>query len=76
MAKKNFEESLKRLEQITRELEEGELSLDGSLKMFDEGMKLADYCNEKLNEAQQKVNLLLNRDGKLSPQAYALPDEE
>lgn len=65
MAKRSFEESLERLEQITEELEGGNLSLEESLKKFDEGVKLADYCNQKLQEAQEKVNLLLKKNGRL-----------
>lgn len=65
MAKRSFEESLERLELITKELESGSLSLEESLKKFDEGVKLADLCNQTLLEAQQKVNLLLKKDGQL-----------
>ncbi|MFN2366156.1 MAG: exodeoxyribonuclease VII small subunit [Desulfurivibrionaceae bacterium] len=62
MAKKNFEESLAKLERITEELESGDLTLEESLKKFDEGVKLAEFCNHKLDEAQQKVNILLKKD--------------
>jgi exodeoxyribonuclease VII small subunit len=65
MAKKNFEESLAKLEKITAELESGELSLEESLKRFDEGVKLAELCNRKLDEAQSKVNLLLKKGDEL-----------
>jgi len=65
MAKKTFESALARLEQITRDLEDGDLSLENSLKKFDEGIKLADYCNQKLTEAKTKVEILLNKDGEL-----------
>ena len=65
MAKKNFEESLAKLEQITAELESGELSLEDSLKMFDEGVKLAEFCNRKLDEAHKKVNILLKKGDEL-----------
>jgi len=64
MAKKTFEDSLKKLEEITRELEDGDLSLEASLKKFEEGMALSDFCNSKLNDAQKKVNILLKKDGK------------
>jgi len=67
VAKKNFEEALARLEEITKELESGEPSLEESLKKFDEGVKLADFCNSKLEEAQQKISLLLNRNGLITP---------
>ncbi len=70
MAKKTFETALSRLEEIARELEEGELSLESSLKKFDEGIKLADYCNKKLSEAKAKVEILLNKDGELKTQPF------
>jgi exodeoxyribonuclease VII small subunit len=63
MAKKSFEDSLAKLENITTELESGDLGLEESLKRFDEGVKLAEFCNRKLNEAQQKVNILLKKEG-------------
>ncbi|NTV15036.1 MAG: exodeoxyribonuclease VII small subunit [Desulfobulbaceae bacterium] len=65
MAKRSFEESLERLERISEELESGKLSLEESLKKFEEGVKLADICNQTLLEAQQKVNLLLKKNGRL-----------
>ncbi|OKY75055.1 MAG: exodeoxyribonuclease VII small subunit [Desulfobulbaceae bacterium DB1] len=66
MAKKNFESALTRLEEITRELEEGELSLDSSLKKFDEGMKLVQFCNQKLDESQKQIDILLNKNDALT----------
>ncbi len=65
MAKQTFEHALARLEQLTAELEDGDLSLEKSLKKFDEGIKLAAFCNSSLTEARAKVELLLNKDGRL-----------
>jgi exodeoxyribonuclease VII small subunit len=65
MAKKTFEEALARLEEITHELEAGDLSLEKSLKKFDEGIKLAEFCSAQLAEAKAKVEILLEKDGKL-----------
>jgi exodeoxyribonuclease VII small subunit len=65
MAKKTFESALGKLEKITEELEDGELSLENSLKKFDEGIQLAGFCSEQLSEAKAKVELLLEKDGKL-----------
>ncbi|MFV0436140.1 MAG: exodeoxyribonuclease VII small subunit [Desulfopila sp.] len=65
-AKKTFEAALARLEEITRELEEGELSLDKSMKKFDEGVQLARFCNEQLEEARAKVELLLEKNGEIT----------
>ena len=76
MAKKTFESALARLEQITEELENGELSLDVSLKKFDEGIKLADFCNTKLSEARTKVDILLEKDGTLVSQPFDEQEDE
>jgi exodeoxyribonuclease VII small subunit len=70
MKKKSFEEALANLERITKELEEGDLSLEESLKYFDEGVKLAEYCNGKLNDAQKKVEILLKKNDRLEPTAF------
>lgn len=66
MTKKTFEDALERLDEITHDLESGELSLEASLKKFEEGIKLAQFCNSKLDECQHKVSLLLEKNGSLS----------
>ena len=55
-----FEQSMSRLEEIVGKLEQGECGLDESLKLFEEGAKLAASCNQMLDQAEQKVDLLLN----------------
>lgn len=57
--KKSFEESILRLENIVKALESGETPLNESLKLFEEGVKLADYCNGLLEKAEQKVTTLV-----------------
>ena len=76
MKKKSFEDALEKLEKITNELEEGDLSLEDSLKFFDEGVKLAEYCNSKLSDAQKKVEILLKKDDSLEPVAFNKLDDE
>ncbi|MBV5306819.1 MAG: exodeoxyribonuclease VII small subunit [Desulfobulbaceae bacterium] len=65
MAKPTFENALARLEQLTGELESGDLSLDASLKKFDEGIKLVAFCNKNLTDVRAKVEILLSKDGQL-----------
>ena len=60
--KPSFEQAMGRLEEIVGLLERGECGLDESLKLFEEGAKLAGQCEELLNQAEQKVNLLLADD--------------
>ncbi len=71
MAKKTFESALSKLEQITAEIEQGELGLEKSLKKFDEGVQLVNFCSEKLEEARNQVDLLLKKNGKLSAVPFA-----
>ena len=58
--KQTFEQAMGRLEEVVKQLERGECGLDESLKLFEEGAKLATLCNEMLDSAEQKVNLLVN----------------
>jgi exodeoxyribonuclease VII small subunit len=58
----DFEKRLNRLEEIVGKMETGELTLEDSLKLFEEGVKLSRDCNSQLSEAEQKVKLLLGID--------------
>lgn len=60
---KTFEESLLKLEVIIRELESGEVPLDDMVKKYTEAMKLVKFCNQKLANATETVNKILNSDG-------------
>lgn len=71
MATEKFETSLKKLEDVVRRLEGGALSLDDSLKAFEEGVKHASFCARKLDEAERKVEILLKRkDGSFSREPF------
>ncbi|MCT7941587.1 MULTISPECIES: exodeoxyribonuclease VII small subunit [Shewanella] len=71
MAKKpenlSFEQSLNELETIVANLEQGEVSLDDALKQFERGIKLVRQSQAKLEQAQQKVSILLDEKDTLSP---------
>jgi exodeoxyribonuclease VII small subunit len=54
-----FETSLQELEKIVRGLEEGDLSLEDSLKLFEDGVKLSRECQERLNQAERRIEILL-----------------
>ncbi len=56
---KSFEESIQRLEEIVRQMEQGNVSLEESLKLFEEGTALTAACNQQLNEAELKVVRLM-----------------
>ncbi len=60
----DFEKKLVRLEEIVGKMERGELSLDDSLKLFEEGVKLSKECHQRLSEAENKVRILMGVDEK------------
>lgn len=57
-----FEATLEKLQGLVRELESGECSLEDSIKKFEEGMALAKSCQDRLTQAEQKIELLLKAD--------------
>jgi exodeoxyribonuclease VII small subunit len=61
----NFEDSIEELETLVSDLEEGELSLEESLAAFEKGIKLTRECQQHLNEAEQKVSLLIGDEEEL-----------
>jgi len=68
---KSFEESIARLEAIVKLLESGEASLDESIKLYSEGVKLVGECNKKLDETERKIKLLtVGTDGEVIEQDF------
>ena len=66
-----FEESLKKLETIVEKLEKGDLSLEDSLKLFEEGVALSATCKKELDAAEGKVQMLIKqRDGSLKAEPF------
>ena len=55
----NFESSLEQLERIVRELEQGELTLEKSLELFEQGVKLSRECQDRLNQAERRIEVLM-----------------
>lgn len=71
MAEKRFETALARLEEIVQKLETGDLPLEQSLKLFEEGVKLSRQCNRQLDEAERKVEVLLkDKSGAVTAQPF------
>ncbi len=72
----DFEKNLKRLEEIVAKLEKGELTLEESLKLFEEGIKLARTCEKALTEAERRVEILIrNEEGQMEAKPF-VPSEE
>ena len=75
MAKKNFEKALADLENIVQRLDENDLSLDESLSLFEEGIKLSRFCSQKLDSVEDKVEMLLRDDeGNLKKEPFENSD--
>lgn len=72
----DFEKKLTRLEEIVQKMERGDLALDESLKLFEEGVKLSRECHQRLNEAEAKVKTLVSvsADGKAVTEDF-IPEE-
>jgi exodeoxyribonuclease VII small subunit len=67
----SFEESLKKLEEIVAQLERGDLPLDDSIKLFEEGTQLTGACKQQLEEAEGKVEMLMKqRDGSMKREPF------
>ncbi len=77
MAEKKFETALARLEELVQELEQGDLPLEQSLKLFEEGIKLSRVCNTRLEEAERKVEILLkDKGGNIKSQPFEEQEEK
>ncbi len=73
----NFEDALSGLEERIRRLESSELTLDQSLKVFEEAVELVKICNQKLEKAEQRVRILTEaEDGSISDKPFGVPDDE
>ncbi|HYA88129.1 MAG TPA: exodeoxyribonuclease VII small subunit [Nitrospirota bacterium] len=76
MAEKKFEAALQRLEEIVEQLEKGDLQLEQSLKLFEEGIKLSRLCTKRLEDAERRVDILLkDKAGNVTEQPFEEPEE-
>lgn len=70
----SFEEALLELEGIVEKLEKGQLPLDESLMLFEKGIKLVRECNDKLKNAQQKVEQLIEENGEMRTEKFEVEE--
>jgi len=76
MTEIKFEKAMKRLEQIVEELEKGELDIDKSLEIFEEGIKMSRVCSKKLIEAEAKIEKLTkDKKGELITELFPVEEE-
>ncbi|TKB44499.1 exodeoxyribonuclease VII small subunit [Thalassotalea mangrovi] len=81
MAKKkpenlSFEESMSELETIVNALEQGDLPLEDSMKLFERGLALSQHSQKTLASAEQKIQILMNRDEQAPLQPFADPESD
>lgn len=78
MAKKSFEQAMRQLEKIIQEMESGDLPLEKAMNKFEEGMRLTQFCSQKLNETEKKVQILLkeHHGDDVSYQSFVGKDDE
>jgi len=76
MAKEKFEEALERLEDIVRKMEAGDMTLEESLKAFEEGIKLARLCSRRLDEAERRVEILLKQEEELITRPFKVEEND
>lgn len=70
----NFEELIEKLENITNKLEKEQLSLDDSVKLFEEGMRISKECNTKLEDAEKRITVLINDNDEIKEENFS-PEE-
>ena len=70
----NFEELIEKLENITNKLEKEQLSLDESVKLFEEGMHISKQCNSKLEDAEKRITMLINDNNEIKEENF-IPEE-
>lgn len=71
----NFEDAMKKLEEIANSLEKGELNLDAQVEKFEEGMKLAKTCNEILEAAEKRISILIDNNGEITEEKFKRSEE-
>ena len=70
----NFEETMKQLEEITAELEKGDLNLEESVKKFEQGMELSKKASKILEESEKKINILIQKENEIVEESFTGDD--
>ena len=76
MENMSYEEAVQRLEEVVKQLETGDVALQESMELFEEGVALAKFCGKKLDEAEAKIQLLVPKDGDTTREPYAESEAE
>jgi exodeoxyribonuclease VII small subunit len=76
IAKEKFENALDKLEDIVRKMEAGDMTLEESMKSFEEGIRLIRFCSSKLEETQRRVEMLLGKEDSLKVKRFQEDESE
>lgn len=71
-----FEAAMEKLEQIVSRLENGDVPLEQAIELYQEGMRLSRLCSQKLEQVEEKIQLLVEEDGELKVQDWEQPESE
>ncbi|MFH0879129.1 MAG: exodeoxyribonuclease VII small subunit [Lentisphaerota bacterium] len=74
--KMSFEKALERLEAIVADMESGKLGLEKMMESFEEGSKLVQFCTQKLNEVERKIEILVKKGGEVVAQPFEMKEGE
>jgi exodeoxyribonuclease VII small subunit len=74
-AQMQFEDAMKRLEEVVRRLEEGDIPLEDALELYQEGVQLSRVCAQKLDAIETKISQILEEDGQVKWKAFHLEGE-
>jgi exodeoxyribonuclease VII small subunit len=72
---KDYESAMERLEAITQQLESGEAKLEDAIALYTEGLEIARFCDGKLNEAEEKIKVITEKDGLVTETAFDQEDK-
>lgn len=73
---KSFEENLNRLEEIVSILEDGKISLEESINLFEEGMNLMKVCNKRLDGIENRISILIQENGRMKEEPFDINGDE
>lgn len=73
---KDFESAMERLQEVTSQLESGEVKLEEAIDLYTEGIEIARDCDLKLSEAEKKIKIIMEKNGRLQEADFGTGDEE
>ncbi|MCF6094440.1 exodeoxyribonuclease VII small subunit [Microaerobacter geothermalis] len=76
MDEMSFEEALSRLEKVVESLEDGDVSLEVAIELFQEGMQLSKLCTKKLESVEQRIEMLIEKEGDMEKVPFRLEEEQ